>query len=80
MTGVGWAAGIERIAMRLEKFSNRDINRICFFSTDVQRLSIDVHVVFYGLSMFSTDFHVFSNGFQWCRSTCTGNRSCHSMS
>ena len=34
LTGVGWAAGIERIVLQLEKSIQEDIKTICFFSSN----------------------------------------------
>ncbi len=41
LTGVGWAAGIERIVMKLERSIKCDSKKICFFSTN-QNLDIEV--------------------------------------
>ena len=41
LSGVGWAAGIERIQMQLENFEGIEVKKICVFSTD-RKLDIEI--------------------------------------
>ncbi len=56
LTGVGWAAGIERIVLQLEKSIQEDIKTICFFSSN-EELNIEVFKIINEINL-PTSFNI----------------------